>query len=616
MDAPPPVTLPAEIRQINTGFPSALPQGSFQGAGAIAAPVQTQNNTGAFSITVLLTYGWLIGAIFVLGRHLYLHYRFIKMVRRWSEDITHLFSSELQLSKTEMGISGRVCIRKCDFITTPMMVGFKDAVILLPGSLFPETLNSSSALPAPIADFFPEHDELLLILKHELVHYQRKDTWYKVLLLIASAIHWFNPVMYIIKKAVALQCEISCDAEVTRDADTGSRILYGEAILGSIRNQTGAKTALSTHFLKNKKDMKQRILAIMDKTKKKTGSAIICLILIISAATGISFAGTPVKPQDDGGIVYYAVSDGIKLTITNIRREKNLLMMHWTLEDTTGDRLNLTEEEQFNVGVLLKQENNRAADAIKVGSFGFDTNNSYDTENRAISGRATAFIDTSGTTVAGSGTNEVIDYDTRRIYYIVADTGTFSFEEIIVGNIIRAPSFPEGGTFTPGTIYFPDRSLSFRGNWTMQIQIPESGWYLSKGFAIDPIEPHLTLRGLEISDATLWIRPEGNIFIDGSTKITGQFRISRQDDIELIFADGTKEVLTVSDYEIKPIDFEMVEFIRQNYMYTNLPKEGDTHTARLHLERGAEKEPFTLDIVETIEALSINGVVLPIKAVY
>ena len=147
----------------------------------------------------------------------------------------------------------------------------------------------------------------------------------------------------------------------------------------------------------------------------------------------------------------------------------------------------------------------------------------------------------------------------------------------------------------------------------MQIQIPESGWYLSKGFAIEQL---LTLCGMEINDATLWLRPEGNIFIDGSTKITNQFRISRQDNIELIFADGTKEVLTVSDYVIEPIDFEMVEFIRQNYMYTSgLPKEGDTHTVRLHLERGAGKEPLTLDIVEIIEALSINGAVLPIKAV-
>ena len=354
VDVPQPVTLPAEIRQIHTGFPSALPQGSFQGAGAIVASAQTQNNTGAFPITMLLTYGWLIGAVFVFGRHLYLHCRFIKMIRRWGEDVTHLFSSELQLLKTEMGISGRVCIRKCDFVTTPMMVGFKDAVILLPGSIFPETLNLSSAVPAPPADFFPPRDELLLILKHELVHYQRKDMWHKVLLLIASVIHWFNPVIYIIKKAVALQCEISCDAEVTRDADTGSRVLYGEAILGSIRNQTRAKTALSTHFIGNKKDMNERILAIMDKTKKKTGLAIVCLILLITAATGISFAGTPVKPQNDGGGIT-AVSDGITLTITNIRREKNLLMMQWTLEDTTGDRLKMTEEEQFNVGVLLRQ---------------------------------------------------------------------------------------------------------------------------------------------------------------------------------------------------------------------------------------------------------------------
>ena len=58
-----------------------------------------------------------------------------------------------------------------------MMTGFVKPRILLPD-----------------ADFTT--DELRLILKHELVHYKRRDLWYKGLVLAANAIHWFNPAVY------------------------------------------------------------------------------------------------------------------------------------------------------------------------------------------------------------------------------------------------------------------------------------------------------------------------------------------------------------------------------------------------------------------------------------
>lgn len=76
-----------------------------------------------------------------------------------------------------------------------MLVGFFHPAILLP--------------PVKFAG-----DELSLILKHELIHFKRHDLWYKALILEATALHWFNPVVYLMAKAAAVQCEISCDALV------------------------------------------------------------------------------------------------------------------------------------------------------------------------------------------------------------------------------------------------------------------------------------------------------------------------------------------------------------------------------------------------------------------
>jgi len=144
-------------------------------------------------------------------------------------------------------------------------------------------------------------DELLFILKHELVHYKRKDLWYKCLVLIATTVHWFNPIFYLMAKAIEVLCEISCDAEVVRSTDASTRQHYSETIVGVVKYQSKMKTALSTNFYGGKKGMKKRIFSIMDMGKKKTGLTILCATLILTLGTGFAFAanlsqidGTPV----------------------------------------------------------------------------------------------------------------------------------------------------------------------------------------------------------------------------------------------------------------------------------------------------------------------------------
>jgi len=130
------------------------------------------------------------------------------------------------------------------------MIGFVNPRILLPKSDI-------------------EEDELRFILRHELVHYKRKDLWYKCLVLIATAIHWFNPIVYLMAEAIDILCEMSCDAEVIRSTDADTRQHYSETIIGVVKYQSKMKTALSTNFYGGKKGMKNRIFSIMDTGKKR-----------------------------------------------------------------------------------------------------------------------------------------------------------------------------------------------------------------------------------------------------------------------------------------------------------------------------------------------------------
>jgi len=249
----------APIIQIGNGTPVAIPD-----VNAALSP--------AISWWQVAAVVWLVGAVAFLAYHVVKHYRFVKMAGRWSEVVTNeQILTLLQRLKTEMGISKQISLYVCPCIGSPMMIGFVNPRILLPKSDLAK-------------------DELLFILKHELVHYKRKDLWYKCLVLIATAIHWFNPIVYLMAKAIDILCEMSCDAEIVRSTDADTRQHYSETIIGVVKYQSKMKTALSTNFYGGKKGMKKRIVSIMDMGKKKTGLVIVGCALIVTMGTGLAFA--------------------------------------------------------------------------------------------------------------------------------------------------------------------------------------------------------------------------------------------------------------------------------------------------------------------------------------
>lgn len=246
-----PVTIPMPMPAENTALPSAIQSISWQ---QIAVAV------------------WLIGMFVFLIYHVVKHYRFVKMTMRWSENAEdEQLLSIFQSLKTEMGIKKDISLYLCSSIGSPMMIGFVKPLILMPKTDL-------------------AHDELRFILRHELIHYKRKDLYYKCLVLIATAIHWFNPIVYLMAKTIDALCEMSCDAEIVRSADADTRQYYTETIIGVIKYQSKLKTALSTNFYGGKKGMKKRIFLIMDMGKKKTGAVILCCAFVLTLATGMAFA--------------------------------------------------------------------------------------------------------------------------------------------------------------------------------------------------------------------------------------------------------------------------------------------------------------------------------------
>ncbi len=241
---------------------------------ASAAPQMAQVTWWQIGLVV-----WLAGMVLFLAYHIIRHHRFLKLTAHWSEAVTDgPMLILLQKLKTQMGISQTIGLQVCGCIGSPMMIGFTRPRILLPK-----------------ADF--AQDELRFILKHELVHYKRRDLWYKGLALAATAIHWFNPIVHLMAKEIDRQCELSCDAEVVRSTDADTRLSYSETIIGVVRYKSKLQTALSTNFYGGKKGMKSRIFSIMDMSKKKVGAAVLCAALLLTMGTGAAFAASAASTE-------------------------------------------------------------------------------------------------------------------------------------------------------------------------------------------------------------------------------------------------------------------------------------------------------------------------------
>lgn len=286
----------------------------------IATTGKTAAGTGQISVWTVVVILWMTGVIAALVYHVLCHRRFMIIVNRWSERVTEPQTCKLfDTLKQEKGIKTDIELKWCSGISSPMLTGLLHPVILIP--------------PVQLAQ-----EEAALILSHELIHYKRHDLWYKIIILMATVLHWFNPVVYLMAREASSQCEISCDALVLREADAGSRRRYGETILAMVRHSNRQHTTLSTNFYGGSRGMKNRMTAIMDTGHKKAAVIVLCLVFAGMLLTGatlasgkeqlISIPGTAFTEQDYDKLIALQLKNYQNMTVAEYQNRV------WTLTDT------------------------------------------------------------------------------------------------------------------------------------------------------------------------------------------------------------------------------------------------------------------------------------------
>jgi hypothetical protein len=139
--------------------------------------------------------------------------------------------------------------------------------------------------------------QLRAILLHELTHLRRRDVLVKWLSVVACAVHWFNPIVWLARREIDRACELACDEAVIRGLDASGKQCYGETLLYVAADSKTPWTVLSATMCEEKRDLKERLAAIARNKQYSRAAVAASAAVIIAAILAVGWLGAGSRPN-------------------------------------------------------------------------------------------------------------------------------------------------------------------------------------------------------------------------------------------------------------------------------------------------------------------------------
>lgn len=238
-----------------------------------------QKTTRYIPVTTILFYGYLAGAAAFLLYQGVSYALFRRTVRRWKRDVARAdYAAMLSDTAHDLGVSAPEMI-VCEAISTPAVTGLLRPRLLLPHERY-------------------DVQELRYILRHELCHLKRRDMLLKLVLLAANAMHWFNPVVYLMLRQADEDIELACDSAATDGLELPERAAYSRTLLAAVQSSVRALPA-TTCFGGTVERLKRRITNVLG-AQKKRGLGVVALVLALTLTAGCAVSwGERAQKNDD-----------------------------------------------------------------------------------------------------------------------------------------------------------------------------------------------------------------------------------------------------------------------------------------------------------------------------
>ena len=255
---------PAKTETVNEAINNEVMVGNTQAANVA---LEVEKSFAKFNVIQMATYFWAAGILMGAIIQLLSALASKKYLRRWqSPQICE------QYTKIYFTICKRYHLNKYprlavnEKLDSPILSGLFSPTLYLPKR---EYLKS----------------ELEFIFQHELMHYMRKDLWYKLFLLIVRTIYWFNPFLYFMKNEAERDIEFICDSHITRRCSEDKRIEYYKLILKTATDQS--KLHLSAGLNDGKTNIKGRISYMVKYKNLKKGKGLLVLFIVLLVTSNL-----------------------------------------------------------------------------------------------------------------------------------------------------------------------------------------------------------------------------------------------------------------------------------------------------------------------------------------
>lgn len=265
---------------------------------------------------------WLFTAVAVFAVFAAAHIRFRLKVR-------DAIPAEIDF---EAGLKRQVRIKLSDRIDSPLTYGIFRPVILLPKNIF---------------SCGEKNEEY--ILSHELIHIKHFDVLYKLLMILAVSLHWFNPFAWVMLVLASRDIELSCDEEVVLK-ENGSRSEYALTLIemeekrsfGVLQNGFGGSS------------VKERIKAVMTAKKASVLEKTAGVLLVAAAFTVFTVYDI------DSGVSYsvtVSASESAEAAYTDPAAEEGTFYSEYVIESFADTPFTMEEiDRALNSGDIVIED--------------------------------------------------------------------------------------------------------------------------------------------------------------------------------------------------------------------------------------------------------------------
>ena len=274
MPLPPPQ--PAQNTNGDVPVPAAGPDYNDENADS---PAENPVGAGPFQEmeALLINHIWLVWLMSALGlliRKITIYQGFTQYIKAGLTPVSDIeILDRLSIAAEQLGIKKPIELCVNPLVSSPLLFGFFHPCVVLPGT------------------DISEKDFRYTVL-HELIHYRRRDMFYKWLVQITVCLHWYNPLVYVMGREITRACEFSCDEAVLAKMGSGKAEEYGKTLLnammavGKYRENPGTVT-----LGENKQLLKERLDAVMNFRKKSKAVRFLTGALTLCVISGAAFIG-------------------------------------------------------------------------------------------------------------------------------------------------------------------------------------------------------------------------------------------------------------------------------------------------------------------------------------